>query len=67
VLTQRQLTDRATILTATQGAKDALGNPTVTWSPADPIPALLQQQASSELIDQRDTVTTRATAFLLPG
>jgi hypothetical protein len=67
VLTQRLLTDRATILTATQGAKDALGNATVTWSPDDPVPALLQQQVSSELIDQRDTVTTRAVAFLLPG
>jgi hypothetical protein len=67
VLTQRQLPDRATILVETDGAPDAFGNPSMTWTPGDPVPALLQQQSSVELVDQRDTVTTRALAIFLPG
>lgn len=66
MLAAGRLTDQVTILTATLGARDSHGNKPQTWTAGSPVPGLFQQQATTELLDQRDAVTTRGVLFLPP-
>lgn len=63
----RRLTDIITVLDFTLGEPTGgHNNPSQTWTTTATEPGLFQQQASTEAIDQRDTVTTRGVLFAIP-